>query len=96
MAVCTSCGQEMTQRVSCALTTLVLVDGVYERRRYRPRPTRDPRGERCRCGDCATPAGGLHHPGCDLEACPRCRGQLISCGCWEDLESSDEPRSAAK
>ncbi len=25
-----------------------------------------------------------HHPGCDLQACPRCRGQLLSCGCLFD------------
>jgi hypothetical protein len=33
------------------------------------------------CHDCGTPAGGFHHPGCDMERCPFCLGQLISCGC---------------
>ena len=34
-----------------------------------------------RCHDCNAVAGGFHHPGCDAEACPNCRGQIISCGC---------------
>ena len=33
------------------------------------------------CGDCGVAPGKPHHPGCDLEDCPRCEGQLISCGC---------------
>lgn len=33
-----------------------------------------------RCGDCNTPAGQLHHPGCDMDACPACFGQAICCG----------------
>jgi len=33
------------------------------------------------CGDCGVAAGQYHHSGCDLEICPRCRGQAISCDC---------------
>jgi hypothetical protein len=42
------------------------------------------------CPDCGVSDRGYHHLGCDLEDCPRCRRQLISCGCaWldEDTES---------
>ena len=35
------------------------------------------------CGDCAADPGQLHVPGCDVEKCPKCKGQLISCGCFE-------------
>jgi hypothetical protein len=42
------------------------------------------------CHDCKTPLGGFHHPGCDMERCPKCGGQLISCGCLEDEEDADE------
>ncbi len=37
-----------------------------------------------RCHDCNTYIGGFHHPGCDNERCPKCHGQLISCGCLEE------------
>lgn len=39
-----------------------------------------------RCHDCNIKHGGKHHPGCDAERCPRCNGQLISCGCLDDEE----------
>jgi hypothetical protein len=32
-----------------------------------------------RCHDCNTPAGELHHPGCDMDRCPTCGGQAICC-----------------
>ena|SRR5947209_914134 len=37
-----------------------------------------------RCVDCRVKGGGYHHPGCHNERCPRCGGQLISCGCLDD------------
>jgi hypothetical protein len=36
------------------------------------------------CGDCSVLAGQLHVFYCDLERCPKCREQLLGCGChWE-------------
>ena len=34
------------------------------------------------CDDCGVPRGALHKLGCDLEPCPRCDGQAITCGCF--------------
>jgi hypothetical protein len=42
-----------------------------------------------RCHDCGIRHGGKHHPGCDVERCPRCGGQLISCECFEISEPAN-------
>jgi|SRR6185437_10311856 len=41
------------------------------------------------CHDCEVRVGELHLSGCDLECCPRCGGQYLSCSCKteEDWES---------
>ncbi|PCI27724.1 hypothetical protein COB55_05200 [Candidatus Wolfebacteria bacterium] len=33
------------------------------------------------CPDCNVKTGKLHDPGCDIEQCPFCHNQLMSCGC---------------
>lgn len=38
------------------------------------------RPDQC-CHDCNAADGHMHHPGCDMERCPICGRQLISCGC---------------
>ncbi|MCU1243321.1 MAG: hypothetical protein JWO71_4047 [Candidatus Acidoferrum typicum] len=41
------------------------------------------------CGDCAVFKGELHVPSCDIEECPSCGEQLITCACAFDEDAED-------
>jgi hypothetical protein len=41
------------------------------------------------CGDCRVIKGEFHVPDCDVEECPTCGGQFISCDCPFDERSSE-------
>lgn len=40
------------------------------------------------CGDCGVKKGQFHVMGCDIERCPGCGGQVITCGCV-DLDDAN-------
>jgi hypothetical protein len=40
--------------------------------------------QHAKCDDCGVARGSLHLLGCDLEPCPRCGGQAITCDCFYD------------
>jgi hypothetical protein len=42
------------------------------------------------CHDCAALQGQFHVPGCDMEECPLCHGQNISCGCHHESISAEK------
>jgi hypothetical protein len=43
-----------------------------------------------RCGDCGVVRGGFHHLGCDIQRCPRCFGQMMSCDCRFDEDGPED------
>lgn len=87
MAICSRCKQEMNGESLDTCTGNVHVE--FPDGAKLPSSTYhfdEPSG---RCHDCNIKHGGYHHPGCDVERCPRCEGQLISCGCLEGAWRND-------
>jgi hypothetical protein len=41
------------------------------------------------CHDCDAKPGEFHKPGCDVERCANCGGQLISCACIYEICGMD-------
>lgn len=88
MAICDWCQKDMNKVDDCTGNREVeYPDGVkLAAIPYNP----DYGDENKRCHDCNVKRGGYHHPGCDMERCPRCQGQLISCGCLDEDEEDQE------
>jgi hypothetical protein len=86
MAVCEWCHHEMDTAISCTIGALHRKGRSVELPPYGSEPGWPSRSDRC--GDCGVVLGGWHHPGCDLQLCPQCGDQLLSCDCCFDEDES--------
>lgn len=82
IATCDYCENMMFEGMSCQPT--LLHKGLI----YKRIPCKEKKGRICH--DCNVASGQYHHLGCDMERCPICERQLITCGCfYEELEDAD-------
>jgi predicted Zn-ribbon and HTH transcriptional regulator len=78
MAKCEECEKEMSKAKSCSKDYgTIMIDGKTYKRDTKYFDINK------RCHDCGieNKKGNLHHFSCDMERCPKCKGQLISCDC---------------
>lgn len=87
MAVCPWCDGEMTTAASCTVEVMHLEGvpvGMIRLGKERGWSALS------RCPDCGVLRGRFHHLGCDVQRCPLCRGQMITCGCRYDEDGPDD------
>ena len=88
-AICAFCGRGMLSADGCTVTALLLPGDREIGVAFKRIPFGDVRegwsiqdlDPDARCHDCGCTFGHLHHPCCDMERCPKCGGQLLSCEC---------------
>lgn len=90
MAVCYYCGCEMLTSDGCLIKKIKYRPNkssdykIYERiKTGSPEDLWPDMPDNRRCRDCGAKKGFPHHPNCDVERCPICKGQAISCDCCD-------------
>jgi hypothetical protein len=94
MAVCPHCSGEMKEEISCRPDPIMIGESAYDPIRWGDERESKRWVIDFPCRDCATPPGGVHHPGCCVERCPACLGQAFGCECFADSDEEawdDDP-----
>jgi hypothetical protein len=76
---------KMFDRSSAKFSQLIIDGKPYNRKKY----GEDGWGNGGKCHDCGAKEGEYHVIGCDVERCPKCGMQLISCDCLGDADHYD-------
>jgi len=84
MAKCFYCNQEMLESDSCTIAQLEIAAELFDRIKYDGEEFGFHPGG-IRCGDCNVTIGSVHHPGCEVERCPKCSYQLTGCSCLYEM-----------
>lgn len=86
MSICEHCEKDMLEVDSCVKVTFERKGGKVSPLIFGEDGREDFADKEGRCGDCSIKLGGYHHPGCDVEICPICKTQAISCDCEEGVD----------
>jgi len=86
MAICKDCKADTFDVETCDVPYILIGEHVYQRDRSHYEHEKceaafSTHASRCRDCNIVNGHGHIHHFGCEIERCPKCGGQLISCGC---------------
>jgi len=81
MVKCEDCKKEMIGSKSCTAKYIMIDNVIYLRN-----TTYFDSGKNCHDCGIENKKGNIHHYGCDMERCPKCKKQLISCSCGDNVK----------